>query len=441
MPAPRRRLFAATIVLAAAPALADERDDRIDRLERETSELRKELAALRAERGAPTEVSAIRAAVDDYLAHMDTTTGPLAGPGGVLRPGGRITIGGYFSTQYQSSQIAGEEPSFVDLRLVPKIHADITSRIAFDSEVEFEHGGVTDEHQGEIAVEQAELSFHACEAFVFKVGTLLIPFGAFNKNHDDPLNELPARPNVARFVVPSAFSGPGIGAMGALPVSDDASVTYDVALTNGFSDNVTADEGLRTARGLLESDDNHDKTVFGRVGFIPTVPFLDALDVGASGAVGKIGPESEPLRGFGFDATAKTGPWEFKGEFDQFGIDVPNGSPPPIDAAGDLGPTRGLHGWYAQILHRWTEPWVRSLPFSEKDASIALVLRRDSADLNDRVHGASPEDDERAWTIGVTYRPTARTAIKIAYRIASSGAQGNLGSERNVFAVEFATYF
>jgi len=85
---------------------------------------------------------------------------------------------------------------------------------------------------------------------------------------------------VARFVVPSAFSGPGIGAMGAVAVTDDASVTYDVALTNGFSSDVTADEGLRTARGLMESDDNHDKTVFGRIGLVPTVPFLDALDLG-----------------------------------------------------------------------------------------------------------------------------------------------------------------
>lgn len=437
MTSPRPRFLATALVLAAAPALADERDDRIDRLEKETVELRRELAEFKAERGAPVDVSAIRAAVDDYLAHAHAD----AGPGGVLRPGGRVTLGGYFSTQYQSSQAAGSEPSFIDLRLVTKIHADITPKIAFNSEIEFEHGGITDESQGEVAVEQAELSFRASDAFTFKAGTLLIPFGAFNQNHDDPLNELPARPNVAWFIVPSAFSGPGIGAMGAVGVTDDASITYDVALTNGFSSDVSPDEGLRTARGLVSADDNHDKTVFGRVGFVPTVSFLDALNVGVSGAFGKIGPESDPLRGFGFDATAKSGPWEFKGEFDQFGIDVPSGSPPPIDAAGNLGPTRGLHGWYAQLLHRWTEPWVRALPFAEKDASVALVLRRDSADLNDRVHGASPEDDERAWTIGVTYRPTPATAIKVSYRFASSGAQGSLGSDRDVFAVEFAIYF
>ena len=290
-------------------------------------------------------------------------------------------------------------------------------------------------------MEQAELSFRASDAFTFKAGTLLVPFGWFNQNHDDPLNEMSSRPKVARFVVPSALAIPGIGAAGAVDVADSAAITYDVVLTNGFSDNITGEEGLRTARSLFAKDDNHDKTAFGRIGFVPSLEFLDALNVGVSGALGKVGAQSDRLVGYGFDAAAKSGPWEFKGEYDQFGIDRAEGSAPPIDAAGNLGPVRGLHGWYGQVLYRMTDPWVRSLPFSEKDASVAFVLRRDSVDLNDRVHGASPEDDERAWTVGVTYRPTTRTAIKIEYRRASSGAAGSLGSQRDLFAVEFATYF
>ena len=439
-------LAAAACAFAATPARADggaghAEETETGVLRREVAELRREVAELRAARTPESDANALHAAVDAYLAHRPAATGgSYVGPGGVLRPGGGVTLGGYFSTRYVSAQ-AGGNPTFADMRLVPQIHADITDRIAFNTEIEWEHGGVSDEHGGEVAVEYAELSFRWSDAFKFKAGTLLVPFGAFNQSHDDPINEMSSRPTVDRFVVPSAFSIPGIGAEGAVELSDEASLTYDVVLTNGFKDEITPEKGLRTARGLFDEDDNHDKTVFGRIGVVPTVSFLDALHVGASGAFGKIGAQSDPLRGFGVDAAAKSGPWEFKGEYDAFGIGRPAGSPPPLDAAGNLGPVRGLHGWYAQVLYRFTDPWVRSLPFAEDDASFALVLRRDMVDLNDRVHGASPQDDERAWSFGVTYRPTAKTAIKIEFRKASSGAPGDLGEDRDLFAVEFATYF
>lgn len=434
---------AAAAALLAAPALADDKDERIDKLERETTELRKELAELKAAKakeGAPDD-KAVREAVDDYLARSSATERSYMGAGGVRRPSGNLVLGGYFSTRYVASEEPDAVPSFSDMRLVPQVHAEITKKIAFDAEVEFEHGGISDEIDGEIAVEFAELSFRQSDQFKFKVGTLLVPFGAFNQTHDDPLNELSSRPTVARFVVPSAFGSPGIGAMGAFDLTKDDALTYDVVLVNGLKDEFNGDEGSRAARGLYESDDNHDKTVFGRVAVVPTLSFLDALQVGVSGAYGAVGPQSDTLTGYGFDASAKHGPWEFKGEYDKFGIDRPSGSPPPIDAAGNLGPVRGLHGWYGQLLYRFTSAWVRSFPFAEKDASLALVLRRDDVDLNDRVHGAGEFDDERAWSFGVTYRPTSKTAVKLEYRRATSGAQGDLGEQRDLFAVEFATYF
>ena len=432
---------AAALAAASSAALADERDDRIERLERETADLRRELAEWRAQRAPATDVSAIRAAVDDYLANAAEGSRTYAGPGGVRRPGGGVTLGGYFSTRYLARQEAGKKPSFVDMRLVPQLHADVTDRISFNCEIEFEHGGISDEIGGEIAVEYAELAFRVSDRFTFKAGTLLVPFGAFNQNHDDPLNELSSRPDVARFVLPSAFDVPGVGAMGSIDLSQDAALTYDVILCNGFRDEFNAEEGSRAARGLFEDDQNHDKTVFGRIGAVPTLEFVDALNVGVSGAFGKVGEQSDRLRGYGIDASAKSGPWEFKGEFDQFGIDRAPGSAPPIDARGRLGPVRGIHGWYAQMLYRVGDEWVRSLPFAEKDASLAFILRRDAADLDDRVHGADVRDDERAWSVGVTYRPTGRTAVKFEYRRASSGADGAAGSERDLFAIEFATYF
>jgi hypothetical protein len=439
----RSRAAAAVLTtLVVAPAMADERDDRIKRLEEETAELRKELKELKSDRASPGDAAAIRAAVDDYLAHSGSS-GPrssYAGPGGVRRPGGDITFGGYFSTRWLSAEQEGKN-SFVDMRLVPQFHAQITERIAFDTEVEIEHGGISDEVDGEIVVEFAELSFRHSDAFKFKVGTLLVPFGWFNQNHDDPLNELSARPDVARYVVPSAFDLPGVGAEGMIEACEDLALTYDVVLNNGLEDEFSGSDGARDARTLFESDENHDKTVWGRMSLVPTVDWIDALTFGASGALGKVGEQSDPFRGYGVDATSKWGPWEFKGEYDRFGIDRGRAAPPPIDAAGNLGPVSGYHGWYGQLAYRFVDAWVRSLPFAEKDASVAVVVRRDDTDLNDRVHGGGSRDDERAWTIGVNYRPTTKTVVKVEFRHGSSGAEGDEGDERDAFVVEFATYF
>ena len=43
--------------------------------------------------------------------------------------------------------------------------------------------------------------------------------------------------------------------------------------------------------------------------------------------------------------------------------------------------------------------------------------------------------------MGINYRPTSWTVIKVEYRFADSPYEGPEGSDRNLFTVEFATYF
>ncbi len=439
--------LALALVLSATPALADDRDEKIEALEHQVREFREEQERMRAEIDALREradgrPAALEAAVAEVIAGMES--GSYAGPAGVRRPGAKIVLGGYFSTRYVSSQLPGKKSSFVDMRLVPQIHADISRNIHFDSEIEIEHAGSGGPAEdGEIVVEYAELSFDLDPRFTLKAGTMLIPFGHFNLNHDDPMNELSERPRVARFVVPSAFGVPGVGAEGVFE-TDSGMLSYYLALTNGFRDEFDSETGTRDARGLFEEDDNHDKTAFARVAFVPTEPLIDALSVAISGAMGRLGDSgrgSDRLRGFGIDAQGKHGPWEAMFEYDSFSIDRASGTPPPVLPNGDLGPVRGLSGYYAQLLYRLDAPWLSDLPIAEDNATLAFVLRRDSVDLNDRVRGAAPQDDETAWTIGINYRPTAKTVVKIEYRFAESPFDGKEGRDRDFFALEFATYF
>lgn len=442
----RAAVAALAITLAAAPARADERDDQIRDLQRKLEEFREEQDRMRAEieelrARADAGPEDLEAAVAEILADVQDRgyDGGLA----VRTKSKRLDLGGYFSTRYVSSELPGKHGSFVDMRLVPMIHAEISDNIHFDAEVEIEHAGTGGPADGEIVVEKAELSFEFDPAFVLKAGTLLIPFGHFNLNHDDPMNELSERPRVARYIVPSAFALPGVGAEGDLDLGPGM-LSYDVALTNGFRDEFDSEKGSRDARGLFEEDDNHDKTVFGRLAFVPTDTLIDALSVGVSGAMGRLGTDGRGehrLRGWGIDAQAKQGPWEAMFEYDAFSIDRASGTPPPVLPNGDLGPVRGLDGYYAQLLYRLREPWLASLPFADDNASMAFVVRREKVDTNDRVRGAAPQDDERSWTLGINYRPTAKTVVKIEYRWAESGFDGKEGRDRDFFAVEFATYF
>ena len=190
------------------------------------------------------------------------------------------------------------------------------------------------------------------------------------------------------------------------------------------------------ARFLFEEDDNHGKTLWGRFGAVPTLSFLDALDLGASFAWGNLGDDGRgqhDLAGYGFDFAAKLGPWEAQGEWSHLEIDRSG----PVPA----GTIHGLGGYYAQLAYRFRDPWVQCLPFSDKSASIALVARYDVIDLDDRNVGAGGPDDERGWSFGINYRPTTKTVVKFEVRDAESGAPGETGSERGLIALEFATYF
>lgn len=442
---------ALVLCVAAAPAWADERDDEIARLRRQVEEQAAEQARMRAQLDAILSKqtpdaggSALGAAIDDLAANSTPAGSLFAQPTGLGPVRSRVEIGGYFSTVYRNLEADDRYGSFLDSRLVFLAKADVTKKISFSTEIEFEHGGISDELDGEIKVEQATLRFKESDCFTFKAGTLLVPWGRFNLEHDDPLNELSSRPSVSRFVNGAAFALPGVGVEGHLPGTESLALSYDIVLTNGLKDEILSGDGIRDARGLFEDDDNHGKTAFGRFGMVPDVEFVEALSLGASFAWGNVGTEGRgehDLRGYGFDLAAKDGPWEVKGEWSHLGIDRADGTAPPKDAAGNIGPVRGLGGWYGQVAYRITDPWVRSMPFAEDSASVALVLRRDAIDLNDRVRGAAEPDDERAWSFGINYRPTTRTVIKLEYRKAESGFDGEEGKDRDLIALEFATYF
>jgi|GEM_PF-350390 len=432
--------WAAAVVLgaglASGAARADDgTDDRIARLEalvRAQSEqmdrLRRDLDASRRDGGAsrPT-AEELQAAVGAYVREVHPD-GVLVAPNDRVAPSG-LRWGGYFHWRFQD---ASDDNSFFDQhRLILQASADVTECLAFDMELEIEHGGVSDEIEGEVVLEKADLKLHLSDAFVPKVGWLLVPFGRYNLHHDDPLNDLTNRPFTARYLVPTGFGQPGLGAEGAAPFGCDHVFTYDVAVTNGFRDAFTADQGVREARQA--EDDNDGKQVWGRFAATwNTGGVLDYLETGVSGTWGVYDDADEhEVVGYALDVLLRKGPFEAKAEWVAY--DYERGAADPVDAV------RGQSALWVEAAWHFLPCALRSCRTClVQDTSLfTLVARWQTMDLDDRADGASFNDDVEATTVGLNYRITERTVLRVDH----TWYDADRATDRTEWTLSVSTYF
>lgn len=422
-------------VLLAGPARADDgtTEDRVRRLEealRRQSEqmdrLRADLEAYRAADRAGSRLSSdeIRTAVDAYLASAPASAFPVS----ATPPPRGLTWGGYLTLEFLDNS---ETNSTFDLhRLVLEASAEITDRIDFGMEIEIEHGGISDEIDGEIKVEQAVVRFHCSEAFTPKLGWVLVPFARYNLNHDDPMNDFTLRPLTARYLVPTGFGQPGIGAEGAVPVGRQV-LTYDVALTNGFEDDFSASQGVREA--IDDRDTNDGKQVWGRVAVNwGACRAFDYAETGVSGTWGYYDDEDEDVfSGLALDGLVRKGPFELKGEWIVY--DIGRSGDDPADAV------RGMGGvWAEAAYHFFPGFWRCTRNCVVRDTSLfTLAVRYQWLDLDDREHGAAFRDDLEAWSVGLNYRITESTVVRVDH----TWYRPEEGEDQTEWAMSFSTYF
>ena len=404
-------------------------EDLVRRQASDLERLRGEIATERASRSPDTLTSdEIDRAVGAYLA----ATGAGAVP--VLAPppaSGGVRIGGYLHAVYLAPS---DEHSHFDLhRLILSGDAEISRGIDFSFEIEFEHGGISDEVPGEIVIEKAEVAFRLSDAFTPLVGAILVPFGRYNLHHDDPMNDFTERPFTGRVLMPTGFGQPGIGVEGAAPFGGGHVFAYKAALTNGYRDDFTADEGVREARQPWDEDENEGKQAWARAAATWRTCFFDTLETGVSGTWAKYDAEDRnDLFGWGFDLLARKGPFELSGEVLGYSYERD-----PADPAGSI---TGQWGAYAQLAyHFFPGFWRCARPHALlSDTSLfTLAVRGQHMDLDDHVKGATFEDDLTAWTVGLNYRVTERTVFRVDY----SWFLPELGPERTLFAASFSTYF
>ena len=483
---------ATALTLGAGPAAADERQDRIERLEREIERLRDEVEDLKEERK-----EAPAPAASDGVAKA---AGAIAD---------RVKIGGYGSLRFEHNSADDTLDTFTFRRFVLTADAAVAPKIRFYLELEFERfralelergvevteGGLKVEqevegtNESELAIEQVWLEWAFADELRFQAGGLLVPLGRFNINHDDNRWDLPRRSLIDRGMpvlpVKSAWNELGVGFAGDLEIGDESKIDYRVYVVNGAIFEPEVEEILQTRvpsrdklelegkfgvqTGVFGADVKDDKAVTGRVAFSPAL----GHEVGGSFYYGRYTPDflpSESISAFGLDGLTTWGPFELEGEFlySDFGdvdnivtsfartaVDQASANPaetnPNFEAeiefeVDQLAETR--HGYWIEPRWRFRPQWLKDSIFGRdfEDPVLTAVVRWEQAWVDGLIETFEFEEsavtaldkvDRRIdrVTIGGSYRPVPLVAFQLAYEFTKVD-DGALGDVTNFLATE-----
>jgi hypothetical protein len=348
-----------------------------------------------------------------------------------LKRFGRNTyVGGYVDLEYQDSENATK--NFDQVRLIPFIYADISERVKFATEIEFEHGGTNNNQgDGEVKVEFATMDYLINDWVNFRGGILLSPLGRYNLLHDSPLQEIATRPIVDRFIIPTTLSESGAGLYGSFYPTEVSKLDYELYLTNGFKgltaqgvSNIDTSNGLRDARGSQQAN---LKDALSFVGRLTYSPFL-GLDIAYSTHLGHYDQLRDNVLWISAaDITYQNGPLELLAEFAYDAIERDT-------FAIASGVPDDLWGYYLQANYRFMPKSLQELaPTIFRDEStFALVARWDQVNMDGNT--------KQRVTPGVTFRPISDMVFGLNYQVnRDNGSHGRV--QDDVLEAWFATYF
>jgi len=342
---------------------------------------------------------------------------------------GRTAIGGYAEAHARYERTAGVagDAGFEVKRFNLFTSTRVSDHVRMAAELEFEDGA------REIKLEYAAIDLRIHPALTLRGGMLLSPLGRFNLSHDSPLNEFTDRPLVSTELIGVALSEPGFGVLGQFGAGRRARVTYELYATNGFHDGLIADaeDGTRIPLGRGNFEDNNGSPAFvGRVSWSPAVGY----EIGASAHHGayntfrdeglRVGARRALTIGV-VDFEARVLGVQLSGEAALATINVPEG-------------LRGIYasrqrGFYLEGLREFGRGWVRTIPGS----TFAAKARLDAVDFD----AGLPGDSRSQVTVGLNFRPTRDTALKLDVARGRSRDRFNNPAERFALLASLATYF
>jgi len=264
----------------------------------------------------------------------------------------RVKFGGYGSMRYEASDVREQQNTFTLRRLVFTTDAQVSEKMRFYSELEYERfrklelekdvnaqdGGlralqaVEGTSESEIALEQAWLEYAIHQSFRPRFGGVLVPLGRFNINHDDNVWNLTRRTLVdtGAPVIPikAAWDELGAGFTGDLELGRSL-LAYQFYVVNGAVIDLELEEIAQTrdprrdkleleaefapSTGTFGNDTKEAKAFTGRVALTP----VEGHEIGLSFYTGRYTPDwlnDETVSSFALDGIARFFGFELEGE-------------------------------------------------------------------------------------------------------------------------------
>ncbi len=297
-----------------------------------------------------------------------------------------------------------------------EVGASASQRFHLFTEIEFERTAMTskDERQGEVEVEQAWFQYDINRYINLRSGVISVPFGRFNLEHYDTLQDLTDRPLMARRVIPVTWAEAGAGFLGSAYLGglssgkwlQEFSISYELYAVNGLTDRFS-DTSSRDAGGAFGKDNNNNKAVVGRLQISP----IPALELGLSGYLGKYDREGNKIQGYDIDGKLVCGPAELVMEFANFDLD---------EGLNDesLAITQNLQGGYIEGRYHFWFAFLNETFMGRglEDPTFTAVARAGYAEIEDDGDADEGDNREERLTLGLNYRPVEAFVFKLEYQ-------------------------
>lgn len=366
-----------------------------------------------------------------------------------LRRFGRNTyVGGYMDHELVFDE--GGNDFFDQHRLIPFIYSDVSDRVKFATEIEFEHGGTNSpggviDESGEMKIEFATLDFLINDGLNYRGGIILSPLGKYNLVHDSPLQDLTMRPMIDRRIIPTTLSEAGMGFFGTFYPTELSKLDYEIYLVNGFQsledDGETATSNpenfIRSSRGSLSADNNTNFAVVGRLAYSP---FL-GLEVAGSFHTGNVDERNRNRQTImALDWTYQRGAFELVGEMAKTIVDR-DGVVSTGEEVSDLIIDDSF-GYYIEPRYHFMPEFLQNIAptFFNDFSTFTAVLRFGAIDM-----GNFGYDDGKIrrtrLTPGINYRYTEDTAFKAEYQFNWEHGRELEEVSNNQLVFSVTTYF